>query len=500
MKKKLLLLTVLVMAFVCLFVVSASAKTIYKDTEGNTLYSYDYDTATYLISNKQGAGFAKTDADGNHLTWYITATTTEGSDTVHTVASLKTVGEAGSINASGAYTYTSPVTNKNTISVNFPDNAGIKTIPAFGGHGSRNQNNILFAYLPNTLTEFPESLFQETPVIVGEIDDETPVTFIPYKLCHEARNIEVVNIPASAETIDSDGDGNGATFCNTLSLKTVTFAPNSKLTRIHQYAFYGSGIEEIQFPDSLEYVNQNLFRNCKNLKVLRFGANFKGFENVNRNGSICTDHQSLTHTATALQEVYLPASFYASKPDTNYRVSYAFDGCSNAKFFFVGTKAQLDVSIANFVNAEWTTGATENNYIVVAYNANNIVSWSEYSQNPKNYTGRYIITDYNKCDAFYKGEHTLSGNDCTKSVVCTKECGYGLAPVAGEHKIVKKMEYANGFGKNGVYNCICENAEYCTVIEGYALNETTDPIITFKGYSVPEKETKLAINVGYEID
>ena len=47
MKKKLLLLTVFVMLFVCLFVVSASAKTIYKDTEGNTLFSYVDDNGEF---------------------------------------------------------------------------------------------------------------------------------------------------------------------------------------------------------------------------------------------------------------------------------------------------------------------------------------------------------------------------------------------------------------------------------------------------------------------
>ena len=312
MKKRLLFLTVLVVALVALLAISASAAVVYKTADGTTLFSYVDANSDYDFDSYEGS-FPKTDADGNHLTWYITATATEGSDTVHTVASLKTVGEAGSINASGAYTYTSPVTNKNTVSVNFPDNAGIKTIPAFGGYGTRSQNNVLFAYLPNTLTELPESLFQETPVIVGEIDDETPVTFIPHKLCHEARNIENVNIPASATVIKSQDDRNGATFCNTLSLKTVTFAPNSKLTRIHQYAFYGSGIEEIQFPDSLVAVNQNLFRNCKNLKVLRFGANFQYFENVNQNDVITTNHHSLTHTATALLEIYLPASFSSTR-------------------------------------------------------------------------------------------------------------------------------------------------------------------------------------------
>ena len=130
------------------------------------------------------------------MTWYITSTSTVDGNTVHTVASLKTLGEAGNINESGVYSFTSPVTNKNTVSVNYPDNKGITSIPAFGAYGTRSKNNILFAYCPNTLTEFPESLFQETPVLVAEIDDETPVTYVPHKLFHEARSVKTINIPA----------------------------------------------------------------------------------------------------------------------------------------------------------------------------------------------------------------------------------------------------------------------------------------------------------------
>ena len=404
MKKKLILALTLVAMLACIFAISVSAATVYKTENGAELFRYVDENGDYDFDSYTGS-FPKTDADGNELTWYFTNKSTVGSDTVYTVASKITLGEAGSLNENGEFSFTSPVTNKNTLSVNYPDNAGILKIPAFGAYNTRAQNNILFAYLPNTLTALPESLFQETPVIVGEIDDETPVTMIPHKLCHEARNIKVVNIPAAVTFIDSIDDRNGAPFCNTKSLKTVTFAENSQLTRICSFAFIGSGIEEIQFPASLVSVNQNLFRSCSSLRVIRFGESFQYFENVSRDGKITTVHQSLTHTATALQEIYLPASFYATKPDVNYRVSYAFDGCYNAKFFFVGTKAQLDASIANFVNEDWTTGATDHNYIVTAYNNNKIVTWAEYSKNPDNYAGQYIITDYNVCDAFHAGQH-----------------------------------------------------------------------------------------------
>lgn len=488
--RKIILTVAVVAMLVCIFAISVSAATVYKNADGEELFSYVDENNDYIFDSYVGS-FPKTDEQGNELTWYITKTTTENGNTVHTVACLKTLGEAGNIDDSGVFTYTSPVTNKNTVSVNFPDNKGIKKIPMFGSYGTRKQNNILFAYLPNTLTEFPESLFQETPVLIAEIDDETPTTYVPHKLFHEARNIKVINIPASVEIIYSQNEKMGAPFCYTYSLKTVTFAPNSKLTRIDQFAFYDSNIEEIQFPDSLVAVNQNLFRSCDNLKVIRFGTGFKYFENVDNNGNATTNHHSLTHTANGIQEVYIPASFYQEKPGVNYRVSYAFDGCSNAKFFFVGTREQLDLSIANFINSEWTTGATDHNYIVTAYNENKIVTWAEYKENPDNYQGRYIIVDYNKCDAFYESVHLDDTNPCV--INCDRCKAYGVAKENPVHNIATTIKYVS-FDKAGTKTIGCIN-EGCT----HGTSENAPALFVSLGYSVSE-DGNGEVAIGYIVN
>ena len=490
MKKKIILTLAVISMLICLFAISVSASTIYQTSDGKVLFSYTDENNDYIFDSYEGS-FAKTDDNGNELTWYIVSTETENGNTIKTVASLKTVGEAGSINESGAFSFISPVTNRNTVSVNYPDNAGIKNIPMFGSYDTRSQNNILFAYLPNTLTEFPESLFQETPILIAEVDDETPVTFVPHKFCHEARNIKTINIPASVELIKSKDHREGAPFCYTYSLETVTFAPNSRLTRIQAYAFCYSNIEYIQFPDFFVAVNQNLFRGCDNLKVIRFGANFQYFENVDNNGNTTTNHQSTTHTANAIREIYLPSSFYLTKPNINYRVSYAFDGCSNAKFFFVGTKAQLDTAIANFINSEWTTGATDHNYIVTAYNEKKIVSFSEYSENPDNYKGRYIIYDYNKCDAFYGSEHLEDNNSCL--INCTR-CGInGEVEKNPIHNLATTISYEN-YGIEGTKTTACTN-EGCKHI----LTEKTPALIVCLGYSAPEYDGN-EIAIGFTIN
>ncbi len=515
MKKRLLFLTVLVVALIAVFAISAGAATIYKDAEGNTLYSYDYDTSTFLISNKQGEGFAKTDAQGNALTWYITATATEGSDTVHTVASLITLGEAGSINGSGAYTFTSPVTNKNTVSVNFPDDAGIKSwaFNSFGGYGSRANNRILFVYCPNTLTTFANNPFQETPVIVVELDDETPITQIPQNFAHEARNLTEINIPASVETINGSSGQNGAPFYNNHSLTKVTFASNENLKEIKNSCFNGCkslssidlpdsvttignycfascvALTEISLPNSLVTIANHTFAWCSSLKIIRMGASFAYFNNTGDN--------SFTYSTGGVSEIYIPKTFYATKPTTTYQVSYAFHGASaNCKFFYCGTTEEFATAKANFLTQ---TSATSNNGAFI--NAT-IVTYAEYLANPDNYaTGRYVICGYNSCDAFYDKNHDLGDvNSCMAAASCDRECGFSVAPDFEGHSISKTLVYANGFDKAGGYNCICVNAGYCTAIEGYALDEPTNPIIAFKGYSVPELASYFGINAGYKID
>ena len=443
MKKKILLTLLIVSALACLFTISISAATIYNDAEGNELYSYDYDTSSYIISNKQGDGFAKTDSDGNALTWYITATETDANgNTVHTVASLKTLGEAGNINANGAYSFTSPVTNKNTVSVNFPDDSGIKTwaFKSFGGFGTRAKNNILFVYCPNTLTAFENNPFQETPVMVVEIDDETPITSIPQNFCHEARNLTAINIPATVTVINGSGGQNGAPFYNNKSLTTVTFASNTNLVEMKDSCFQNcsslvsidlpnsivsmgknsfsscSSLKEISLPNSLKTIANHAFAWCTSLEVIRMGASFEYFNNTGDN--------SFTYTTGKVKEIYIPNSFYKTAPDTSlgYQVSYAFHGASaDCKFFYCGTAQEFEAAKANFLTQK---SATSNNGAFI--NAT-VITYDEYVANPDKYaSGRYVVCEYSTCNAFYDGVHGESTTtyDFKDEIYTSDYCSY----------------------------------------------------------------------------
>ena len=348
MKKKIFLMLAIMAMLVCVFAISVSAKTVYKTADGTTLFSYVDENGDYDFDSYEGS-FPKTDAENNALTWYITATTTEGDDTVHTVACLKTLGEAGEINSSGAYSFISPVTNKNTVSVNFPDNAGIKSwaFKNFGGHKTRSTNNILFVYCPNTLTTLDRP-FQETQVIVVELDSETPITNIPQNFAHEARNLTAINIPASVTIINGNGVNDGTPFYNNYSLESVTFNSNTNLTEIKKNAFLGcSSLQVCHIPDSVltigdsafngtaitnnpftsnsrcTSIGQYAFRNCSQMTAFTLpkgitaldssGYNFSGCAALetfdwNGNNSIITIPQRCFENCSSLTSMDMPES------------------------------------------------------------------------------------------------------------------------------------------------------------------------------------------------
>lgn len=494
MKKKLFLAIAMIAMLLCILAISVSASVIYKDTDGNTLFSYVDENNDYDFDSYEGS-FPKVDNEGNALTWYITATATVGDDTVHTVASLKTLGEAGNINDSGAYSFASPVTNKNTVSVNFPDNAGIKTwaFNSFGGYGSRAKNNILFVYCPNTLTAFSNDTFQETPIIVAELDFETPITQIPYKFAHEARNLEIINIPTTVTVINGDSDKMGTPFYNNYSLESICFSEASKLTELKNACFQNcrsltsvdlpdtvttigrycfascTSLEEVSLSNSLKTIANHAFAWCTSLEVIRMGDSFEYFNNTGDN--------SFTYSAGKVKEIYIPKSFYASAPSTTYQVSYAFHGVSSdCKFFYCGTVAEFETAKANFLTQK---SATSNNG---RFTSAAVITYAEYLAAPESYTtGNYVICGYNSCNAFYNGIHTEKTEDNNPCWLteCAK-CGVKDVYSGNDntHNLTTEMIYAD-YLSNGVKKSYCTNKN-CT----HPVNEEAiDALFIFKGYS-----------------
>ena len=193
MKKKLLLIS-LILAMAVLLALGISASTVYKDESGNVMFSYEVDEKN-IISEYTGE-FPKTDSAGNHLTWYVKSTASENGNTVKTVASFLTMDEAFvTLNADGVYSYknNTGVTNLKVVAVSFPYDSGIKKL-SLTNDGYRNAYSyssntaeILFIYLPNTLTELPGRIAQSTRVLVCDIPFDTHITKISHVAFHDSR-------------------------------------------------------------------------------------------------------------------------------------------------------------------------------------------------------------------------------------------------------------------------------------------------------------------------
>ena len=484
MKKKLLLTLLIVSVLICVFAISISAVTYtYNDADGNMLFSFDYETTAtdygkttnaFIASNKQGTGFAKVDDQGNELTWYITNTQTDDAgNKTFTVASLKTVGEAGTINENGAYNFTSPVTNKNTVSVNFPDNAGIKTwgFKSFGGYGSYFNNNILFVYCPNTLTAFENNPFQKTPVMVVELEFETPVNNIPQNFAHEARNLTSINIPASVTIINGNGTNSGTPFYRNYSLSNVNFASNSVLTTIKTNAFAEcTSLTSLVLPNSVTTIESRAFATCKNLTTIKLGASL-----------IETTGWSVFHTCNNLTVYYIPRTLKTvaqhtfthdgNDPDPTYGV-----------FFYDGTKEELDALV------EIAVASKNNDRLTNQYKASdisNIIEWdpskpdSYYIDMATNQNKKFYIYNYNTCDAFYNSIHDIKiegDNKC--SGVCAN-CG--LTEILENPVHTSNWIFNNGGSVSLVAQITAEyKCVYCPTVEE---TKTIDAIFTSTGYS-----------------
>ena len=415
MKKKILLMISIMAMLVCVFAISASAADwTYKDEAGQTYLTLTIDDQTGIITEYDGR-FPMWTEKNEPLTWYVIKT--EGN--VKTVKSFVSTDPVYTNHGGGYYRFIKeadftlkdkyPVpTKENVVSINMPNDMGITAFSNYsavnfqaGVSYTPNKLEILFARFPNTLTN-TERLVQATKVLEVEFDKNSIFTTLSHLAFHESKSLRKVNIPASVTVIASQSDNNGRAFCNCVSLEEVTFDENSRLTSIQNAAFKGcTSLKEIKLPASMVTIENNTLSYMGGLEILRLPETFTHFVNTNSNGSVRNDHHSFTYQAGNIKEYYLPVSFYATVPDTVYRVSYAFYGGTDVKFFYCGNKDQLLNAIANFKSG--TSSATDNNG-----NFTNAtpVAYADYLANPDNYkTGDYIIYDYSACDAFHGGNH-----------------------------------------------------------------------------------------------
>ena len=196
--------------------------------------------------------------------------------------------------------------------------------------------------------------------------------------------LEKINIPPSVTALDQNA------FRDCTGLKYVTFDEGCTLTTITKEAFRGcTSLEEICLPDSVTSVGGYAFGGCTSLTTIRYGANLQTFE------SRATTNTTVFYISSVTMKDF------TGKMDNNY-----FGDTYTPKvatIFYTGTYDEALAFKAKSTHKDaWNgTGGLANA---------RLVEWD--GQNSDSYyisdTEWTIVYGYNKCLAFYGGEHLES--------------------------------------------------------------------------------------------
>ncbi|MBO5379493.1 MAG: CotH kinase family protein [Clostridia bacterium] len=304
MKKKLLISAVLALVLVCLFAIAVGATTyVYSDEDGNPLYSAtaEFEGAKkYELIKTESGSLAKTDANGNSLTWYVVADD-NGTDVRNiTVKSIKTA-DAGVI-TDGKFTFTGDVTADNVVSVNFFgmdikrfDTALFMTTAITPPSGNNPQYNeycqvangkyLLFLYLPKTLEEIPDQFCYRTSIRVLEWEDNTVLyTQFPNKAFQFCANLKKLVIPEGITTLKATktSAGDDQDFRNCMSLSYV------------------------KFPSTMTELTNNVFFRCTQFETIIFGENMTKIGYLNKEYIYVRDVNKIT--TFPLKYIHVPGN------------------------------------------------------------------------------------------------------------------------------------------------------------------------------------------------
>lgn len=451
MKRKLLIISFVMIAIMLALAISVSAKTIYKDENGTELFECEiadsYHIASYKIKN---GGFAKVDSNGNALTWYLNSTVTEGENTIKYVKSIKT----SDCFANGDYT--NGVDRYKVVSANWDE--GITAIPAFGNWSGNISKEILFVYVPDSVTTLPQRLFQKTSVLFCEIKPTSSLKEINLYMMYEAMSIREIYFPASLEVIK---DGTELAI-NAKRLEKVTFHPDCKLTEIPSCMFQNcSSLKTITLPNSITTVGSRTFQGCSSLEYINLGANLTYMNKTSNN-------HSFAFQCPKLQTVVIPKTFKAENigNDLDHAFQTNWSTSNSVVFYYTGTEAEFKLLQEKFAKAG------DNSEICGATIEN----------------GRLVLA--NHCETFYGGNHNYKTNDCVQS--CDR-CGIVTKLENPSHKLSTSITYENGYLEVGTKHEKCTNKD-C----GYEATFDAKPLILFAGISTNNDNTGICVK--YAVD
>ena len=454
MKKKVILSMLIAVVMMCIFAITISATTIYKDTTVtlNGSFTVGNESVTNPTVNLY-------DEDGYALVWYLDTDNKLVSDRAVNLITV-TDNKAKFNDVSKFYGGSQ---QKGVIVVNLRDDFvsdGLSTIEKFdsnfqfGYYGANRNVPIQYFYFPKTATEIIDRMFQNTQLMIADIEPGTPISYMGVHAVTQS-NLKEFFVPNDITAfVEKDDIG---VFQDT-KLEKITFEEGSQITVIPYRCFYMcNNLKELVLPNTVEEIHERalqltLFDSNAKLEKLVLGANFKGFY------GITGDNFYVRGAANV--KVYLPATFTADNVDVNTAHQY-FTLCPNATFYYCGTEEQWDALIAKISLGK--NGATGND------SGENIITAKANGK---------VVFNYNPCDAFYNGVHSISQiNPCVAECSICKE--KTVSHISDYESLV--VEYEKGFMANGKKTVACTN-EGCS----HNVTEEMSALFTCQGYSAPE--------------
>lgn len=161
----------------------------------------------------------------------------------------------------------------NLVSLELPS-----TIVSIGEYAFDGCNNIESDInLPNQLESIGSYAFNGCQKISGDIVISDNIVEIPNYAFNNCLNIKNISIGKNVEEIKTRG------FAELRECSNITFSPNSRLSKIGQYAFYflsyntENGINEFKLPSTLTELDDNSFYRAKIKKIFIPNGNINAF-------------------------------------------------------------------------------------------------------------------------------------------------------------------------------------------------------------------------------
>ena len=428
MKRFLTLLFVIMC--VCIFTAVASAYTVsFVDEGGNEVYSYvtlnDNDTKNYTVSHTEQNPFLKYDAEGDALTYYVSATatdTTSGTKYIYTVKSDKTKNLITVTD--GSVSFNDSKIFKNIVSVAFDESSGITSFSKElfkKANGVSEESKLLFIHFPDSLVTINDGAFRNaTALLQCYISESSRLTDFGAGSFWGATSLRSIYIPKEVTslrtTFTSDAYWEEGLFCKCYSLSSITFAQDAKLTLLEKGTFNEcNSLVSVTLPNSVRTLQPRVFAKCSNLEYVSFGGGLVEIVRYDANGTKLDDYVSMFQNSTKVHTVVIPYTFNAENLTNDLHTTFAYYGSTPYTIYYSGTESDfvaLQEKFAKATNGSGNKALTKGTY-------------------------HYI----NHCDAFLGGNHTEGALENYQTICTVYNCNTVVFCENPEHDICVNITY-----------------------------------------------------------